>query len=245
MARTYGQFCPLSIAAELLCQRWTLLVVSRVLGGCTRFNDIHRGLPRMSTSLLSQRLTELQDAGILESRKAKSGPGREYSVTEAGKELAPLIDQMAVWGHRWARDMELEDLDPAFLVWSLHLSIDRAAMPSGRTVVEFDLKGGPEGSQRFWLVSQDGAVEMCLKDPGLDVDLAVTSDLWVFVDSWRGFRDLETEIRARRIRVLGPRSLVAQFPTWLRRSAQAPHARRRPGRERRQSERTRARRGRS
>lgn len=197
----------------------------------------------MSTSLLSQRLSELQEAGILESRKAKSGSGREYSVTEAGRELAPLIDQMAVWGHRWARDMELEDLDPAFLVWSLHLSIDRAAMPSGRTVVEFDLHGGREGSQRFWLVSQDGVVEMCLKDPGLDVDLVVSSDLWVFVDTWRGFRDLESEIRARRIRLLGPRSLVAQFPGWLRQSGQAHHPRRRPGRERRLAGRSRARRG--
>lgn len=233
MASGYGQYCPLSLATELICQRWTLLVVSRLIDGCTRFNEIHRGVPRISPSLLSRRLRELESAGLVEIRQAREGKGREYSLTQAGRELEPLIDGLAVWGQQWARDMTMDDLDPAFLVWSMHLRIDADAMPDGRTVLEFEFTGAPEDCRRFWLVNEDGEIEMCLKDPGLDVDLLLVSDLRVFIEAWRGFRDLRQEIRARRIRLLGPRELQEQFPDWLLLSALARYPRRRSGRERR------------
>jgi hypothetical protein len=218
MSQSYGQYCPLSLAVELVGQRWTLLVISRLVDGCTRFNEIQRGVPRMSPSLLSKRLRELESAGLVEIC-----------------ELGPLIDTLAVWGQRWARDMSLDDLDPAFLVWSMHLRMNTDAMPAGRTVLEFELTGGPADSERFWLVHEDGEVEMCLKDPGHDVDLLVRSDLLVFVEAWRGMRDLRGEIRARRIRLFGPPELQRRFPDWLLLSALAPYPRLRPGRERRLS----------
>ena len=111
MPRSYGQYCPLAITAELLCQRWTLLVISRLIDGCTRFNEIHRGLPQISPSLLSKRLSELEKSGLLETRKAGNGAGREYLPTAATLELEPVIEALGVWGQRWARDMTDEELN--------------------------------------------------------------------------------------------------------------------------------------
>ncbi len=233
MPRTYGQYCPLALSAELLCQRWTLLVISRLIDGCRRFSEIHRGLPQISPTLLSKRLAELDKAGLLETRKSRHGAGREYLPTQATLELEPVIEALGVWGQRWARDMTDEDLDPAFLVWSMHLRMETGAMPPGRTVIEFEFSGAPPDSRRFWLVCRDGAVEMCLKDPELDVDLLVRSRLRVFVEAWRGFRDLRREIEAKRIKLYGPRELCDQFPEWLQLSFFATHQRLRPGRERR------------
>ncbi|MDH3404875.1 MAG: helix-turn-helix transcriptional regulator [Acidobacteriota bacterium] len=238
MPTGYGQHCPFSLAAELLCQRWTLLVVSRFYYGCSRFNEIHRGVPRMSPSLLSTRLSELERAGIIRTRSNRNGPGREYHLTDAGRELQPLIEQMAVWGQRWARDMIDEDLDPAFLVWSMHLRLDARAMPPGRTVVELQFSGAPADSRQFWLVHREGTVEMCLKDPELDVDLLVTADLRRFVEAWRGFRDMGAEIRSGRIKLFGPKALREGFPDWLQLNALAHHPRLRAGREKRLSKAT-------
>lgn len=229
MARSYGQYCPLSLAAELLGRRWTILVVSRLLDGCSRFNEIHRGVPQMSPTLLSRRLDELERAGLVETRRA--GRGKDYLITEAGRDLEPIVQQLSVWGAHWARDMTEADLDPAFLVWSMHLRMNVEAMPSGRTVIEFSFTGAPKECERFWIVHRDGRVEMCLKDPGLDVDVAVSSDLRRFVEAWRGLRDLRREIRAGHIRVEGPRHLRDQLPEWLLLSQLAPYPRRRPGRE--------------
>lgn len=233
MSSTYGQYCPLSLAVELLCRRWTMLVVSRLMDGCSHFNEIHRGLPRVSPSLLSRRLTELRRAGLVRTRKSRKHRGKEYVLTEAGWELEPVIMNLAVWGHRWARDMTDEDLDPAFLLWSMHRRMDTDRMPPGRTVVEFNFSAAPPGDEKFWLINRDGEVEMCLKDPGLDVDVLVIARLRTFFEAWRGFRDLRAEIRAGRIKLLGPRDLCAQFPDWLLLSELAPNPRLRPGRERR------------
>jgi DNA-binding HxlR family transcriptional regulator len=231
MSRGYGQYCPLSLATELLCQRWTILVVSRIQAGCRRFNAIHRGLPQMSPSLLAQRLQELERAGLVESALAADGRWREYALTPAGTELEPVVTAMAVWGQRWARDMELEDLDPAFLVWSMHTRVNVDALPAGRTVIAFTFSGAPPDCRRFWLVCDAGAVEMCLKDPGHEVDLQVKSDLRVFIEAWRGFRDLTREIRAGRVRLTGPAALRERFPGLLRLHVLAGVPRMRPGRE--------------
>lgn len=232
MGRGYGQYCPLALAAELLCPRWTMLVVSRLLDGCTRFQQIQRGLPQISPSLLSRRLSELIDAGIARRQAIDSGRGHEYVLTEAGRQLGPIVDQLAVWGQRWARDMTHQDLDPAFLVWSMHIRADPSTLPPGRTVVEFEFDDSPTSCRRFWLVSQDDQVEMCLKDPGLDVDVAVRAGLQIFIEAWRGFRDLRSEIEAGRIRIHGPPELVGSMPEFLLGSALAPYTRQRPGRER-------------
>ena len=233
MRRGYGQYCPLALAAELLCERWTLLIISRLIDGCSQFNEIHRGVPRISPSLLAQRLDHLEHSGLIERSPAKKGAARLYTLTPAGRALDGIIDQLAIWGQQWARDMTTDDLDPAFLVWSMHMRLNTATMPPGRTTLEFEFTGVPADCRRFWLVHKDGAVDMCLKDPGYEVSLKVEADLRLFVETWRGFRDLRKEIQARRIRLTGPASLRAAFPKWLLLSGLAPFPRHHAGHEQR------------
>lgn len=237
MASGYGQYCPLSLAAEVLGERWSILVVSRLIDGCSRFNEIHRGLPRMSASLLSRRLSQLEDHGVIERKKLDRGPGYAYFLTEAGRSLEPIVDSLAVWGHQWARDMTKADLDPRFLLWSMHLRLDTGKMPEGRTVIAFEFSGAPEDCRRFWIINDAGRVEMCIAHPGFEIDLTVRSDLLVFVEAWRGFRDLRDEIRMGRIELNGPPRLKKSFPAWLLLSFYARYPRQRPGRERRLSRR--------
>lgn len=232
MSKSYGQYCPLALAAELLCERWTLLVVSRLIDGCSYFNEIHRGVPRISPTLLSRRLAQLEHAGLVQRDPVGRGRQRRYVLTEAARELGPIIENIAVWGQRWARDMTREDLDPAFLVWSMSTRIDTSRMPATRTVLEFDFSGAPRDCRRFWLVIERGTVDMCLKHPGYEVDVRLSADLRLFIEAWRGLRDLRQEIRAGRIRVEGPTTLRRQLPEWLELSSLAPYPRLRAGRER-------------
>lgn len=228
---SYGQYCPLALAAELLCRRWTILVISRLVDGCTTFNQIHEGVPRISPSLLSTRLAELEHAGIIERSRQPGSKRYQYSVTQAGRDLEGIITQMAVWGQHWARDMEMDDLDPAFLAWSMHLRMNTDAMPEGRTVLQFEFSGAPADFRRFWIVNNDGKVDMCLKHPGYETDLLVEADLRRFVETWRGFRDLRDEISSSRIRLSGPRHLKKAFPEWLMLSMFADIDRKSSGRE--------------
>ena len=230
---SYGQYCPLALAAELLCRRWTILVISRLIDGCTTFNEIHQGVPRISPSLLSTRLTELEHAGIVERKKSTGTNRYSYEVTQAGRDLEHIITQMAVWGQHWARDMDPDDLDLGFLAWSMHLRINSDLMPPGRTVLQFEFSGAPADFRRFWLVNTDGKVDMCFKHPGFETDLLINADLRLFVETWRGFRDLREEIRASRIRLTGPRELKKAFPDWLMMSMFAHIERKSSGRERR------------
>lgn len=233
--RSYGQYCPLALAAELLCRRWTLLIVSRLIDGCTTFNQIHEGVPRISPSLLSTRLAELEHAGIIE-RKKRTGTNRySYEVTQAGRDLEDIITSLAVWGHQWARDNEPDDLDLGFLAWSMGLRINSDLMPPGRTVLEFEFSGAPTDFRRFWLINKDGKIDMCFKDPGYETDLLVRADLRVFVEAWRGFRSLRDEIKSSRIRLAGAPELRKAFPEWLMLSMFAQIERKAPGRERRLS----------
>lgn len=232
MAKAYGQYCPLALAMELLGERWTMLVVSRLLDGCRRFNEIHRGVPRISASLLSTRLTQLKDAGLCEKRPLADQSGHEYLPTRACLELEPVVMQLAAWGQRWARDMESEDLDPAFLAWSMSTRLDTAAMPPGRTVIEFEFSGLPRAYARLWLVNDDGVVDMCLKHPGFESDVIVQADIRRFVEAWRGFRSMRQEITAGRIRIEGSPACRRALPEWLLGSALAGEPRQRPGTER-------------
>lgn len=221
----YGQYCPFALAAELLCERWTLLVISRIIDGCSRFNEIHRGVPKISATLLSQRLKQLEHAGLITRQPLDNERGYRYALTDAGRDLDPIIMSLAVWGQKWSRDMEHEDLDPAFLAWSMHTRLNVEAMPTQRTVMEFAFSGYQKSTFRFWLVVEKGVADMCLKYPGYDSDIVVHAEIRRFVEAWRGFRDLRQEISAGHIRLEGPSHMQKAFPDWLMLSALSPFAR--------------------
>lgn len=231
MASRYGQYCPLSLATEVLGERWTILIVMQLAEGVTRFNDLLRALPKLSPSTLTARLRSLEDADLV--ARHTTAKGVEYLITSGGKELEPILMDLALWGQRWARDMEPDDLDPEFLAWSIHNRLDVSVMPEGRVAVEFEFSGVPAGlCSRFWILKQQDSVDVCIQHPGFEIDLRVSSDLRRFVEAWRGVRSLDAELASGRIRLDGPRELRRGFPRWLLLSAAAHVPRKRPGKER-------------
>ena len=219
--RGFGQFCPVALASEVLTQRWTLLVIRELLAGSTRFNDIRRGVPRISATLLKERLESLEHAEIVERRKSRDGGVFEYVLTKAGQELRPVLAGIGSWGQRWARDIRPEDLDPGWLVWNVHRRLNTAEMPPGRTVIQIEFTDGPRNGRYFWLVSNDGRVEVCLKNPGYAVNLQVRTTVRVLAESWRGIRSVRQEIRSGAIALDGKAALRKAFPNWLLLSAYA------------------------
>lgn len=220
MRQGYGQFCPVALASELLAERWTLLVVRELLAGARRFNEIRRGVPRLSATLLKQRLQALEVAGVVQHQPR--GRAGEYCLTDAGRSLKPVVSSIGEWGQRWARDIRPDDLDPGWLVWAMHRRLNLAALPPGRTVIEIEFSDAPANQRRFWLVHAAGAVEVCLKDPGHEVTLRVATRVGVFAEVWRGIRPLRETLAAGLMRVSGAREHRRAFPHWLLLSAYAP-----------------------
>lgn len=213
MALTYGQFCPVAMASEVLTERWTPLVVRELLCGSTRFNDLRRGVPLMSPALLSKRLKTLERVGVVEK------VGAEYRLTEAGQELRPVIEGLGVWGQRWARgDVVERHYDASLLMWDIHRNIDLDRTPPQRVVVHFHLAGSTDRKSHFWLVLHDGTADLCLTDPGYDVDLEVAGHVGVMVDYWMGRIEFSQAVKAGDLTVAGPTKLRSALPTWFKRS---------------------------
>jgi DNA-binding HxlR family transcriptional regulator len=215
----YGQFCPVAKAAEVFAERWTPLVLRELVCGSHRFNHLHRGVPLMSRTLLAQRLAQLEDAGIVRSEARANGRGREYFLTPAGEELRPLIDRLGEWGQRWARkQVRPEDLDAGLLMWDIHRRVNTDRLPDRRVVVRFDFRAVPKTVRRpptYWLILEHRDVDLCLKDPGFEIDLAVNADLVALTKAWMGDVRLADAMRAGLVRVEGPTALVRAFPGWL------------------------------
>lgn len=217
--KSYGQFCPVAKACEIVAERWTPLVLRELLCGSTRFSELHRGVPLMSRTLLAQRLRELEDAGVVASAPRARGRGREYQLTPAGEEVRSLIMGLGEWGQRWARrQIAADDLDAELLAWDVHRRLNVDRLPARRVVVRFDLRGVPRhqpGRKTWWLVLSRPEVDLCLKDPGFEVDLTVDADLMALTRVWMGDVPLQDALRGGLIRPDGPRALVQAFPTWF------------------------------
>jgi DNA-binding HxlR family transcriptional regulator len=225
--RGYGQFCPVALAAEILAERWMPLVLRELLCGSVRFNDLQRGVPRMSSALLAQRLKQLQFAGIVERRRGEAA-GFEYHVTPAGRELFPVIESMGLWAQRWLRHdlVGTTNLDPDLLMWDIRRNVVDKALPrGGRYVVEFRLSGVPISRRRYWLVFERGVVDLCYRNPGFDVDLFVEANLRVLTQIWLGHIPIEQAMRDGRLRLDGSRDDIAAFRSWFALNMFAPAGR--------------------
>jgi DNA-binding HxlR family transcriptional regulator len=211
-----------ALASEVLTQRWALLVVRELLAGSTRFNDIRRGVPKISASLLKERLDALERAEIVERKPSPNGGPHEYVLTRAGHGLKPILTEIGQWGQRWARDIRPEDLDPGWLVWNMRRRLNTAEMPAGTTVIELEFLDQAKNQRYFWLVNHDGDVEVCIKHPGYVVDLHVRTTVRVLAEIWRGLRGIRQELLAGSIRLEGKKALCRAFPKWLLLSVYAP-----------------------
>jgi len=217
MARAgYKQFCPVAMAAEVLCTRWTMILLRELVVGSTRFNDLRRGVPKMSPSLLSQRLRELESAGIVERKPVRSEKGVfEYQLTEAGVELRPLIEAMGVWGQRWVESqLSLRNLDPSLLMWDMRRNLNPAPLPERRVVIQFLYTDLPASTRDWWLVVEpSGEVDLCWSDPGFEVDLYVSTDLRTMTKIWMGLTTVAKE--RNHLALDGNKRLGKTMQTWL------------------------------
>lgn len=216
--RSYRQFCPVAMAAEVLCSRWTVVLLREFFAGSTRFNELRRGVPRMSPALLSQRLKDLEAAGVLCRERPAGDPGvLEYRLTEAGRELEPIVMAFGVWGQRWVTtELSLQHLDAPLLMWDMRRSLNPTPMPVRRSVIQFRYPELPTTDRSWWLIVEPGeAVDLCSVDPGFDVDLYVTSDLRTMTAIWMGLDSVRVAQAAQRLILTGDRQLARNMQTWL------------------------------
>jgi DNA-binding HxlR family transcriptional regulator len=212
--RTYGQYCPIARGAEIFAERWTPLIIRNLHLGCASFNEIVEGAPGLSRTLLSQRLKQLERAGIVES--APKAHGHQYKLTSAGDELFAVCQSLGEWGARWL-EIAPENLDPFVALWSMCNALRRDRLPDRRIVIRFDFTGRSR-PERYWLLIEHGDTEICKTCPGIDEDLFITAEAEAFVKWHAGQLTWGQATRDDRIRLHGPSSLVRAFPTWNARS---------------------------
>ena len=210
----YGQFCPVAKAAEVFAERWTPLVLRELLGGSTHFNDLHRGVPLMSRSLLVQRLRRLEEIGAVVRRE---GPGgSQYNLTTAGREFAPIVELLGKWGQRWYRSkFDRDDLDVGLLMWDMQKGVRADVFRTGCTVVQFEFSDQPASKRSWWLVCDDREIDICPTDPGFEVDLYVSTDLRTMTRVWMGDLAVPVAVRSGAISLSGQRDLRRGFEQWL------------------------------
>ncbi len=212
----YGQFCPLAQASEVLAERWTPLVIRELLPGGRRFNEIHRGVPLMSATLLSKRLRGLERIGVIERIERSNGSGAEYRLTRAGHELGPVLEGMAVWSERWLRrPISPEDAEPQYVMWTVKTDAVIEELPSERTVVHFRFPKAADKLRYWWLVLERPEIDLCLSDPGFGVDLTVTSTPETLASVIAGDLKLGSAIRSGAIELQGSREAIRGFRRWF------------------------------
>jgi DNA-binding HxlR family transcriptional regulator len=222
--RSYAQYCPIAKASEVLGDRWTLLIVREMLGGANGFNELQRGLPGISRSVLADRLRSLERAEIIERRTGPKGRTLEYRLTLAGRDLESVVQALGEWGATWSfTDPRPEELDPDLLIVWMARHVDREQLPPGRTVVKFEFRAP---AKRYWMVLEPSEVSVCLQHPGFDVDLEVAVDTATLYRVYLGRAELTGALRAGAVTLAGRRELQRGFGRWFAWSAFAPASRR-------------------
>jgi DNA-binding HxlR family transcriptional regulator len=217
----YGQFCPIAKAAEVLGERWTLLIVRELLLGSTRFNELQRALSHMSPSLLTKRLEELQRADLIVKQKTRGQIFATYHLTPEGRQLSPVIEALAAWGMRSVRaGIDKSDLDAEFLMWDIRRRIDTEQLPSKHCVLSFHFSD-QKRFRDWWLVVDDADVDLCTREPGRDADLHVVAELRTLVDVWMGNLSISAARNSQKLRLIGSSAVGRRFSKWFTLSAMA------------------------
>jgi DNA-binding HxlR family transcriptional regulator len=220
----YGQYCPVARAAEILADRWTVLIVRELLADVGHFNELQRGLPHMSRTLLAERLRRLERFRVLERRIASRGKQAEYRLTAAGRELQPIIDQFGEWGARWAfGDPRPSELDPIILLWWMRRRVCIEAIGKRRVVIQFDFRRLRQG---YWLLIERRDVSVCLKDPGFEIDVIVSADIGAFYQVWLGRMSFSEALCKELVRLDAAPADARSFPGWFAWSPMANAVRR-------------------
>lgn len=217
MTINYGQFCPVAKAAGILGERWTILIIREFMTGATRFNDIQRGLSQISPALLTKRLNQLQECGLIVRKNIPDQRRAEYQLTPAGRELKPVVLGLGKWGMKWARgQMSDDELDVQLLMSDFSRRIDRTQIPGGRTVIKFLFSGLPKFAQWWIVLEDDEETELCVENPGKDVDVQIRTDLRTMTEIWAGDTQIRTAKKDGRLQLSGNPALIRALPLWLR-----------------------------
>jgi len=214
---SYNQFCPVAMAAEILCTRWTVVLLRELVAGSTRFNELRRGVPRMSPALLSKRLKDLEAAGIVTRSAAAGNDAGEYTLTAAGKELGRVVGAIGEWGQKWvSTESSLGNLDPNLLMWDMRRNIDTKPMPQRRSTIQVIFSDQPDVRRNWWLIVEPGEeVDLCSVDPGFDVDLYVVTELRTMTEIWMGYISVARAKADGKLTTTGNRQLDANLQSWL------------------------------
>lgn len=211
----YLQFCPLAKASELLCEKWTLLIIRELLMGGKRFNDFQRGMASISPTMLTKRLNELTENGLIVRKKIPGQRGYEYFLSESGKELAPIIQQIGEWGMRWTRSqLPDSELDIELLMLYLERSINPEHLPGDSTILSFNFTDQNKMA-KWWIVVSNDDVDVCTVDPGKEVDIWFNTDLRTMIEIWMGYTTYKAAIREQKLQIIGPSALTNNINSWL------------------------------
>jgi DNA-binding HxlR family transcriptional regulator len=214
--RSYGQFCPIAKAAELFCERWTALIVRDLVAGATHFSQLRRGIPLASPTVLSRRLKELEAEGVIERRRSDTGRRWTYHLTPAGKDFAPILEGLGVWGQKWSRrELASHEIDLGLLLWGLELSVKPEAFGARRCIVKLTFTDQPKGKRHFWCINEDGRAELCHKDPGFEVSLYLETTLRDMIYIYRGDLPLARALAHGRLEAHGPAWAQRALGRWL------------------------------
>ena len=214
--KSYGQFCSVARALDLLGERWTLLIVRELLSGSCRFGEVQRGIPLISRTMLSARFRELVDAGVVD-RQEGGRAGPEYRLTPAGLELAAVVRELGTWGQRWLpRDLRPSELDAHALVWDIHRRVRRDALPAKPLVVRIELTDVHGAASRYYLLLRRSEVSLCTFNPGFPEELCLRADRRTLIGWWRGDLTLR-QARGAGLVLEGQREWVRAFPSWFER----------------------------
>ncbi|OYX45011.1 MAG: transcriptional regulator [Rhodobacterales bacterium 32-67-9] len=215
---SYKQFCPVAMAAEILCSRWTLVVLRELVVGSTRFNDLRRGVPRMSPALLSKRLKDLETAGVIEKVAMADDPEiSEYRLTKCGRDLKAVVEAVGIWGQRWVgTKLSVDHLDVGLLMWDMRRHLNPEPMPKRKSTIQITYTDLEPVRRKWWLVVEPGAeVDLCSVDPGFDVDLFISVDLRTMTEAWMGHRLTRAAVSDGLMTLIGSRELETKMPQWL------------------------------
>jgi DNA-binding HxlR family transcriptional regulator len=214
----FGQFCPVAVACEVFAERWTPIILRELFAGSHRFNEIHRHVPLISRALLVKRLRNLETAGVITSTPGAGGLGREYRLTESGREFHDVIKGLGTWGQRWTTRVRPGNLDAGVLIWNIRRRIATDRLPARRMVACFSFTGVPAGYRgllKFWLILERSGVDVCVKDPGFEVDLYLDADLATMTRVWLGDLAFGEAVRTKKVRMSGMPGVIRQVPSWL------------------------------
>ena len=215
----YCQFCPVAKAAEILCEKWVILVLRELMMGSTRFGQLRRGLPRISPSILSRRLKTLEEQGVINRIKKPNDTGYEYHLSESGEELRPIVLGFGTWGHRWAKNkIAKEDLDAGFLLWDMRRRLNVEYFEDERIVIHIEFTDQNKHDRYWWMVIENGEIDLCFEDTGHDPDIIISTTLPVMTQIWLGYEKLNNMIEKRKLKMLGSKKHLKNISKWIGKS---------------------------